>query len=114
MSSLLPLLADICWRRKIYPANVVGHSDVAPARKQDPWGPALGVGLQDAELELRAVLAQAKISLGELVRLTPGDIIPIEPPQDVVLLAGDVALHRGRFGVSQGHNALKIIPGGPA
>jgi N-acetylmuramoyl-L-alanine amidase len=36
MSSLLPLLADICWRRKIYPANVVGHSDVAPARKQDP------------------------------------------------------------------------------
>jgi flagellar motor switch protein FliM len=85
-----------------------------PARKQDPWGPALGVGLQDAELELRAVLAQAKISLGELVRLTPGDIIPIEPPQDVVLLVGDVPLHRGRFGVSQGHNALKIIPGGPA
>jgi N-acetylmuramoyl-L-alanine amidase len=36
MSSLLPLLADICWRRRIYPANVVGHSDVAPARKQDP------------------------------------------------------------------------------
>ncbi len=36
MSSLLPLLADICWRYKIYPANVVGHSDVAPARKQDP------------------------------------------------------------------------------
>ena len=60
------------------------------------------------------MLAQAKISLGELVRLTPGDIIPIEPPQDVVLLAGDVPLHRGRFGVSQGHNALKIIPGGPA
>ncbi|MGD0502891.1 MAG: FliM/FliN family flagellar motor switch protein [Steroidobacteraceae bacterium] len=85
-----------------------------PARKQDPWGPALGVGLQEAELELRAVLTQAKISLGELVRLTPGDIIPIEPPQDVILLVGDVALHRGRFGVSQGHNALKIIPGGAA
>jgi flagellar motor switch protein FliM len=83
-------------------------------RKQDPWGPALGVGLQEAELELRAILAQAKISLGELVRLTPGDIIPIEPPQDVTLLVGDVPLHRGRFGVSQGRNALKIIPGGPA
>jgi hypothetical protein len=27
---------------------------------------------------------------------------------------GDVPLHRGRFGVSQGRNALKIIPGGPA
>jgi flagellar motor switch protein FliM len=72
------------------------------------------VGLQEAELELRAVLAQAKISLGELVRLTPGDIIPIDPPQDVTLLVGDVPLHKGRFGVSQGRNALKIIPGGPA
>jgi flagellar motor switch protein FliM len=85
-----------------------------PARKQDAWAPALGVGLQEAELELRAVLAQAQISLGDLVRLTPGDIIPIEPPQDVTLLAGDVPLHRGRFGVSQGRNALKIIPGGSA
>ena len=27
------------------------------------------------------------------------------------LLAGDVPVHRGRFGVSQGHNALKILPG---
>jgi flagellar motor switch protein FliM len=85
-----------------------------PARKQEAWGPALGIGLQDAELELRAVLAQAKISLGDLVRLTPGDIIPIEHPQDVTLLVGDVPLHRGRFGVSQGRNALKIIPGGSA
>jgi flagellar motor switch protein FliM len=84
------------------------------ARKQDPWGPALGAGLQDAELELRAILSQAKISLGDLVRLTPGDIIPIEPPQEVTLLVGEVPLHRGRFGVSQGRNALKIIPGGPA
>jgi hypothetical protein len=28
-------------------------------------------------------------------------------------MAGDVAVHRGRFGVSQGRNALKILPGAP-
>jgi flagellar motor switch protein FliM len=86
----------------------------APVRPQPPWGPALGTALQEAVLETRAILAQAQISLRELVRLTPGDIIPIEAPQNVTLLAGDVPLYHGRFGVSQGRNALKIISGGIA
>ena len=36
MESLVPLLAGIVRRHQIPRANVVGHSDVAPARKQDP------------------------------------------------------------------------------
>jgi N-acetylmuramoyl-L-alanine amidase len=36
MEALLPLLAGIIERHPVVPANVVGHSDVAPARKQDP------------------------------------------------------------------------------
>src|SRR6202162_353404 len=79
---------------------------------QEAWAPALTTALQDAELDTRAVLAQAQISLRELVRLSPGDIIPIAPPQQVTLFAGNVPLYRGRFGVSQGRNALKILPGG--
>jgi flagellar motor switch protein FliM len=86
----------------------------APVPKQEAWGPRLRSVLQEAELETRAILAQAKISLRELVSLTPGDVIPIEAPQHVTLLAGEVPLYRGRFGVSQGRNAMKIIPGGTA
>lgn len=36
MESLVPLLDGIVRRHQIPRANVVGHSDVAPARKQDP------------------------------------------------------------------------------
>ena len=36
IEALLPLLADIIGRHQIPLANVVGHSDVAPARKLDP------------------------------------------------------------------------------
>ena len=79
--------------------------------KQEAWEPVLTSVLQAAEIDTRAILAQAQISLRELVRLAPGDIIPIEAPQQATLYAGDVALYLGRFGVSQGRNALKILSG---
>lgn len=86
----------------------------APVRKQEAWAPALSAALHEVEVEVRAVLGQARLSLRELVSLAPGDIIPIETPQDVTLLVGDTPLRHGRFGVSQGRNALKILPGGSA
>jgi len=36
MASVIPLVAEIKTRHSITRGNVVGHSDVAPARKQDP------------------------------------------------------------------------------
>lgn len=90
-----------------------GEAGPEPVRKHEAWSPAITQALQDAQLETRAILAEAQISLRELVRLSPGDIIPIEAPQQVTLFAGDVPVYRGRFGVSQGRNALKILPGAP-
>lgn len=92
--------------------NLASDTGTAAVRSDEVWGPEIGFGLLETELETRAILAQAEISLRELVRLSPGDIIPIEAPQRVVLLAGDVPLYSGRFGVSQGRNSLKILSGG--
>jgi N-acetylmuramoyl-L-alanine amidase len=36
MEALIPLVADIVGRHRIRPPYVVGHSDIAPGRKQDP------------------------------------------------------------------------------
>ncbi|MET0372034.1 MAG: N-acetylmuramoyl-L-alanine amidase [Sphingobium sp.] len=43
MGALIPLIHDIVQRHRITRGNIVGHSDIAPARKQDPgelfpWG----------------------------------------------------------------------------
>src|SRR5581483_5880136 len=80
-------------------------------RRHEAWAPNITAALQEAQIDLRAILSEARVSLRELVRLSPGDIIAIEPPQQVTLMAEDVPVYRGRFGVSQGRNALKIISG---
>ena len=50
LEALLPLVAEIVERHRVEPRNVVGHSDIAPTRKQDPgelfpWDRFARVGL---------------------------------------------------------------------
>jgi N-acetylmuramoyl-L-alanine amidase len=50
MDALVPLVAEIVHRHQIRPPYVVGHSDVAPARREDPgelfdWGRLARLGL---------------------------------------------------------------------
>jgi flagellar motor switch protein FliM len=81
---------------------------VASAGAGEAWVPTLVSHLNDTTLELRGVLTEVPITLGELVRLKPGDVIPIDPPGPVSLCAGECPLFVGRFGLSRGRNALKI------
>lgn len=61
MAALMPLLSSIVLRHNIPRANVVGHSDVAPARKEDP-GELFDWGLLSRH---RLALASTGIELGD-------------------------------------------------
>ncbi len=94
---------------------LAGDGAAAPVRKQEAWAPVLTAALQEAQTRYpRNSRASANQPARTWCSLSPGDIIPIEAPQQVTLLAGDVPLYRGRFGISQGRNALKILSGAPA
>src|SRR6202030_1988775 len=45
--------------------TLAGDGGQTPLRKQEAWAPVLGKALQDAEIDTRAILAQAQISLRE-------------------------------------------------
>lgn len=62
MEALIPLLSDIVDRHDVPRANVVGHSDIAPARKTDPgelfdweWLAEYGLCLPTPKLKMRLV-----------------------------------------------------------
>ncbi|MDD3764635.1 MAG: flagellar motor switch protein FliM [Nevskiales bacterium] len=78
------------------------------ADKDERWVHALRDQIRDTEVEVESELAQATISLRELARLKPGDVIPIKLPKTIDLCVEKLPLFRGTFGVSGGKNAVRI------
>ncbi len=60
MGTLMQLLPQIMQRHDIPPERVIGHSDVAPARKGDPGALFDWARLADAGLAIAADFAQAR------------------------------------------------------
>lgn len=72
------------------------------------WRTRLRTDMQDARVNLRAVLATAELSLRDLVAAQPGDIIPVDLPPTLTLYADDTPLLEGSYGTHQGRNAVRI------
>jgi flagellar motor switch protein FliM len=73
------------------------------------WAQAIRRRLADSVVGLTSNVGHARMSLGDLVRLSPGDIVEIESPQEATVMASDVPLIHGRLGVHQGRNAIETI-----
>lgn len=82
----------------------VNESDVRDNR----WEMALKENMKDARVDLNCVIADAEVSLREVIDLAVGDVIPIDPP-DPVLFANDVPLFRVRMGSLKGNMALQVL-----
>ncbi len=78
------------------------------SEKDERWPTSLREQIQNAEVELESELASATITLRDLMRLKPGDILPINLPKAVDLCVEGVPVYRGQFGVANGHNAVRI------
>ena len=72
------------------------------------WGQALREEMEDAEVELSTVLGRGKITMQQLLSLQPGDVLPCDFTGRATVLAEDVPVFRGKFGVSHGQQAVQI------
>ena len=76
--------------------------------RNDSWTHALREEIEEAEVEIVPVLGKSSLSVGRLVDLKPGDIIPCDFDGHVTLYAEGVPVLRGSYGASRGQQALKV------
>ncbi|HKU14051.1 MAG TPA: flagellar motor switch protein FliM [Steroidobacteraceae bacterium] len=94
----------------VEPLRELLHSGVASDRAEhdERWGQALREEIEDAEVELSTVLGRGRITMQQLLAMQPGDILPCDFIGRATVLAEDVPVFRGKFGVSHGQQAVQI------
>ena len=72
------------------------------------WIGTLRKQLQEAEVEIVAQLGSGRISLGQILKLKVGDVIPLNIPEKIEALVDGVPLMECTYGQQNGQYALKV------
>ena len=72
------------------------------------WIMMLRKQLKDAEVEIAANLANTTVTLGEILKMKTGDIIPVTIPEKIIASVDDIPLCECTYGQQGGQYALKI------
>ena len=72
------------------------------------WALALREEIEDAEVELTTSLGRGRITMQQLMDLEVGDIVPCDFSGRATVLAEEVPIFRGTFGVSHGQQAVQL------
>ena len=79
------------------------HGDI-----DERWAILLKEELMHAKINIQALFVEKQVKLSDLINFKAGDIIPIDLPEQVLLLAEDIPVIRGQFGEHQGNTAVKV------
>jgi flagellar motor switch protein FliM len=81
---------------------------LVPAEHDDSWAQTLRNELEETEIDLVTVLCQAKVTLGELLDLKPGDVVPCNFDGRATVLADGMPLLQGELGQQRGRQVVKV------
>lgn len=72
------------------------------------WRQRMIAAVSEVRLDVRSVLARPELTWAELLKLQPGDVIPISFPSNVPLLVAGREIALGKIGDQEGRAAIKI------
>ncbi len=74
----------------------------------DRWADLLKQQLMNAKIDIHAIFAEKELKIADLINFEVGDIIPLDIPDQVMVLAEDIPIIRGEYGEYQGNAAVKV------
>ncbi len=86
-----------------------GQKGDRDAAEDARWAQVIKRRVADSVVNLTSCVGHARLPLGDLIKLAPGDVIAIEQPQNAVVMASHVRLIQGRLGVHRGRNAVETV-----
>ena len=75
----------------------------------DRWLESLREEVKSSTVDLSCTLAETELNLKDILDMKPGDVIPVDIPDLVTVNAQGVPVFRGKYGVSRGNMAVKIM-----
>ena len=79
------------------------HGDI-----DERWAILLKEELMHAKINMQAIFVEKSLPVSDLINFRAGDIIPIDLPEQVMVLAEDMPIIRGQYGEHQGNAAVKV------
>jgi len=77
--------------------------------QDERWVKALREDVLDVAVPVTATVARRQLKLRDILHMQPGDVIPVELPEHLVLRANGVPAFKAHLGSHKGNLALQII-----
>lgn len=77
--------------------------------QDERWSKAIREDILDVRVPLRSTVVQRQLKLREILTMQPGDIIPVDMPERMLLRANGVPTFKVKLGSHQGNLALQVI-----
>jgi len=77
--------------------------------QDERWVNALKQDVLDVSVPVTATVARRQLKLRDILHMQPGDVIPVELPEDLIMRANGVPSFKVKLGSHKGNLALQVV-----
>lgn len=77
--------------------------------QDERWSKAIREDILDVRVPLRSTVVQRQLKLRDILAMQPGDIIPVDMPERMLLRANGIPTFKVQLGAHRGNLALQVI-----